>query len=306
MGSLRHELSGKRVLLEAVHLVGRSEQSSLRLCDSHVSHEHASLRWDGVHWLVKDLGSLNRTFVDGSELKPSEARAIEAGTRLGFGNRTDLWRLDCAQEPGVMAVSLHDDEAVVASNGLLTLPSAEEPLATIYRASDGTWKADISGSLHSLADRSEIAVGSVQYRICLPQVFAPTTPAYGLVGRKVSELSVTFLLSSDLEQIEILICHQGTEQRLPARAHNDLLLLLARARRADAEAGLPDGNCGWVYHDELSRKAHRDPDRLNVDVHRIRRQFADLGLLDPAQIVERRARSRQLRIGVAASSERPL
>ncbi|MEI9950269.1 MAG: FHA domain-containing protein [Pseudomonadota bacterium] len=289
-----------------MHLVGRSEQSSLRLDDSHVSHEHASIRWDGLQWLVKDLGSLNHTFVDGSELKPSEARALAVGTRLAFGRRLDSWIVESTAEPVVMAVSLHDDRVVFASNGLLTLPSSDEPLATVYRGRDGAWAADISGNLQSVADRSEISVGNVRYRVCLPQVFAPTTPTYGLVGRRVSDLSVVFLLSSDLEEVEMVISYEGTEQRLPARGHNDLLLLLARARRQDAEAGLPDANCGWVYHDELSRQARRDPDRLNIDVHRIRRQFAELGLIDPAQIVERRARSRQLRIGIHRSSERPL
>jgi len=45
----------------------------------------------------------------------------------------------------------------------------------------------------------------------------------------------------------------------------------------------------------------RDPSttapQINLDVFRIRKQFAALGLPDAANIVERRPRTRQLRIG---------
>jgi hypothetical protein len=41
------------------------------------------------------------------------------------------------------------------------------------------------------------------------------------------------------------------------------------------------------------------PPQLNLDVFRLRRQFAALGIVDAANIVERRPRTRQLRIGTA-------
>jgi hypothetical protein len=44
------------------------------------------------------------------------------------------------------------------------------------------------------------------------------------------------------------------------------------------------------------------PPQLNIDVHRIRKQFAEVGVLDAANIVERRPRTRQLRIGTGRLS----
>jgi hypothetical protein len=38
--------------------------------------------------------------------------------------------------------------------------------------------------------------------------------------------------------------------------------------------------------------------QLTLDIYRARRQFSDAGVVDSAQIVERRTTSRELRIGV--------
>ena len=39
------------------------------------------------------------------------------------------------------------------------------------------------------------------------------------------------------------------------------------------------------------------PPRLNIDVFRIRQMFEGIGLIDAANIIERRLRARQIRIG---------
>jgi hypothetical protein len=38
--------------------------------------------------------------------------------------------------------------------------------------------------------------------------------------------------------------------------------------------------------------------QLNVDIFRTRRQFAEVGIVDAAGIIERRPRARELRLGV--------
>jgi hypothetical protein len=54
-----------------------------------------------------------------------------------------------------------------------------------------------------------------------------------------------------------------------------------------------------VYQDELMRELGTSGTQLNVDIFRIRKQFATLDLSESAAIVERRPRTKQLRIGVA-------
>jgi FHA domain len=306
MAWIVNENEGKRVMLEAVHLVGRSDQCSLRLSDDYVSSEHASIRWDGKDWTIKDLGSLNHTYVDGSKLRASEIRTLLHGARLAFGNPSDPWRLEDASEPVVMAVPEDGSEPVVEQGGLLALPSPENPAAMLYRGGTGRWTLELNGVQQPLTDRSFVTVEGRVYRLCLPQAVERTRPVQGLQGTKVSSIALTFLISSDREEIELIVAHGSNKSRLPSRTHNELLLLLARSRRQDADAGLPAGNCGWNYHDELCKKLGCDPDRLNVDVYRIRKQFAELGLIDPGQVIERRLRTRQLRLGIPESTEQPL
>jgi hypothetical protein len=79
------------------------------------------------------------------------------------------------------------------------------------------------------------------------------------------------------------------------RRHNYLLLTLARQRLEDAKSNLPETSCGWVDLEELSHDPTMAPPQLNIDVFRIREQFAKAGLADAAEIIERRPR--KMRIG---------
>jgi hypothetical protein len=303
MGWLRSKRSGLRVPLESLHLVGRGPRSALLLTDSRVSHEHASLRWDGGVWTLRDLGSLNRTTSNGQALAPGEVVSLPLGARIVFGSEEECWILEDDGPPQVMAVPLDGGIATVAEDGLLPLPSAENPLLTIYRAQNGTWTYEDGSASEPLTDQAIIQAGPLRYRFCLPQITSRTTPVSGLGGLRVSNLHLEFLVSSDLEHIEILARAGEATQKLGARSHNELLLLLARARRNDQEQGLPAPSCGWLSQDEVARMMRLDPEHLNVQIFRIRRQFAELGLVDPGQIVERRPKSRQMRFGGVSSSE---
>ena len=97
----------------------------------------------------------------------------------------------------------------------------------------------------------------------------------------------------------MLLESRGIAFKLGARAHNYLLLTLARYRLQDAAKGMWDAACGWVYIDDLLRALVATSNQLNVDIHRIRKQFGVLGLADAAAIIERRPRTGQIRIGVS-------
>jgi hypothetical protein len=86
---------------------------------------------------------------------------------------------------------------------------------------------------------------------------------------------------------------------LGTRSHNYLLLTLARRRLADKAEGFLDSVCGWIYQEDLLRALSTTHLQLNVDICRIRKHFAAVGLKETACIVERRPRTKQIRIGVA-------
>jgi pSer/pThr/pTyr-binding forkhead associated (FHA) protein len=73
--------------LRSVHLIGRTAPSNLCLQDPKVSSAHARLRWTGAGWELRDLGSTNGTFVDGSAHLPVVTRILQ-------GNHADGGDLD--------------------------------------------------------------------------------------------------------------------------------------------------------------------------------------------------------------------
>ena len=86
----------------------------------------------------------------------------------------------------------------------------------------------------------------------------------------------------------------GPTEQLPEQ-HGLLLLVLARRRLADIDAGLPDGECGWLELGDLGPNDDLRP--LNIWVFRIRHLFAELGVVDSVGIIEWREPRRAFRIG---------
>jgi hypothetical protein len=109
--------------------------------------------------------------------------------------------------------------------------------------------------------------------------------------------ALTIAVSSDEEYVHVQLTIGSQSFDLAARTHNYLLLILARRRLSDAARGVPDEACGWVDSDEFSHDPSLTRSRINLDVHRIRRQLSALALGDPVEIVERRPRTK-LRIGI--------
>ena len=69
-------------LKPAAYIVGRSRSAPIRIKDRTVSKEHALLICQGKIVLVKDLGSLNHTFINGREATCGE---VEVGDEVQFG-----------------------------------------------------------------------------------------------------------------------------------------------------------------------------------------------------------------------------
>lgn len=63
--------------------IGRDVASGLRLSDSSSSRTHAELRYEAHGWVLRDLGSMNGTFVNGRRV--AGAVAVRAGDQVTFG-----------------------------------------------------------------------------------------------------------------------------------------------------------------------------------------------------------------------------
>src|SRR6187455_2472033 len=82
--------TGTRFALEESGVVGRGPTARLRVENSGVSREHASLRHREGAWWIQDLGSANGTFVNG--LPANVPMRLRNGDELSFGPARYIFR----------------------------------------------------------------------------------------------------------------------------------------------------------------------------------------------------------------------
>jgi FHA domain-containing protein len=305
MAVLTKQPEGNRSILLSRHLVGRSRLADLRMTEPTVSGEHAVLRWTGREWELHDLGSRNGTIVDGRKMAPGERVALASGAVIAFGQADNTWKLTDDAAPTVMAIATATGEVMCASDHLLALPSEEHPDAVVYRDSAGEWVLEQGGEAARVTDRQTIRVAGHEFLLRVPDMIAATwdnsSPA-----PQLRALTLRFAVSRDEEYVALTAHGEHKVIDLGARAHHNVLLMLARSRLDDRKAppaarpgASPESAEGWVYQDELADKLAIDENHLNVAVFRCRRQLAEAGIVGAADIVERRRPTREVRLGVS-------
>ena len=292
MARLRHTEGGGDWPLQTRNFIGRSRACTILVERPEVSGEHAILRWTGTDWEIKDLNSRNGVYLDGHRLPPGERAVLRTGARLGFG-RDAGYELVGAGEPTAFAVPLAGGDPIEAVGGILALPDAHAPTVTLFR-DDDTWSMDQAGETNTVADGSLVRLGDHAWRVHLPERLVPTAVAD--ITPQIDALRLRFSVSRDEEYVELVAVHDRQEFDLKARSHHYPLLLLARARLRHQD--LPPQRQGWVHQHELLAQLRVDRNALHLDIFRLRRQLGEAGIRDAARIVERRANTSQLRIGV--------
>ena len=271
-------------------LVGRSAACQLRLDDRHVSGEHATVAWTGLFWEVRDLGSRNGTYVDGTRLEPGQSARLRSGTRVAFGDPSEAWELMSEDPPTIMAVHTETQTIVTGHGDLLVLPDADSPEVSLYSEGADWWLDTGDGRPAPYAEGQLVQTSSGAWRIDLPSV-VEGTPLMHLEW-SLDSVELHFAVSRNEERVLLTVVARGVEVPLAPREHAYVLLTLARARRDDHE--LPSDSRGWRDRDDLERMLRLDSNALNVAIHRARQQLAAAGVLGAAQVVEVRRRKRRL------------
>jgi hypothetical protein len=276
-------------------LVGRSRACDLVIAARDVSAQHAVLQWTGLRWEMQDLGSRNGTYVDDVPVAGNRV-LVACDSKIRFG-RESTWILVDAGTPRLMVTREDTGEVILAEGGLLTLLDTDEPAACIYQDPHGVWVCERHGEPAVLDDRAIVSIDNVAWRVHLPTVCQATSQDEGGL-LLVAGLRLRLAFSRDEEQVEAIAIAGQRRLDLHVRAHNYLLLVLARRRIADASAGVPDTEQGWIRQDDLIRMLRMDENHLNISVHRARTQLGRLGVADAASLIERRSGIRQLRVGI--------
>jgi hypothetical protein len=288
----------RRVALPGRCVVGRSRSCDLELVDEHVSNQHATLEWNSTHWLVRDLGSSNGTFLNGRRLAPGETATLGKGDELRFGRKPTPWVVEDDGPPTLMAVHLATGGVQHADGCYLVLPDRQRPEVGVYQDQCGRWLAEARGDPRPVSDRDVLRTGDDD----LWRIHLPTSTEDTLKDSDgpllLAHLELTFLYTRDEEHVEVRARIGGRSHALKARAHHYPLFVLARQRLADHRAGAAPSEQGWVRQDELLRMLRIEENNLHISIHRARTQIGQLGVVDAAGLVERRSGTRQIRIGV--------
>jgi hypothetical protein len=300
MARLRNLDSGETRIAEPLHIFGRAPTSSSRLAAGYVSAQHASLRWTGGRWVLRDLGSRNGTYLNTDRLAIGEERHVRVGMKLAFGKaNNETWELlDDAPPPPVMAVPVDGGEPALLAGELIAVPSENDPQVTIYRSNEAAWLIERADEVTTaITNQQTFTAGGRTWRFCYSDAICETVQATSQTDLEVRHLQLLFSVSRDEEHVALQMTCGGRTFDMGARSHNYLLLTLARRRITDTADGIAETSCGWLYQEDLARGLHIDPPQLHLDVYRLRQQFGSIGVADAASIIERRPRTRQLRIG---------
>ncbi|MFZ5894980.1 MAG: FHA domain-containing protein [Myxococcota bacterium] len=285
-------------ILQSEHLIGRGSQCNLLLSRAYVSTQHALIRWSGTAWELVDRGSRNGTLVDGVQVEAGKPYALELGSVVAFGHREECWQLVDIGPPQVAIVCLDTNVELLDTVGVIGVPSDDDPICSVYRDTDGLWKLEYPDTPPAMIeDGYTWEVAGQRWRFSCPKLVGPTATSETQLAGRSGRLH--FVVSRDEEFVELTIEYARRSLSLGSRSHNYLLLVLARARSEDRAAGLSESSCGWRYKEDLADALRMTPQQVDGEVHRIRKHFGQHGLEESSTIIERRPRTKQLRLGVS-------
>jgi len=114
-------------------VLGREETCDIVIQDAEVSRRHTQLAWEGNTFIVRDLGSTNGTFVNGSQI--TGTTAIRPGDTVGLGQTSLILEVRATDRPSSTSYPM--------PQGYMSPPMPQSRLKAIW----GNWWAGGCGCL---------------------------------------------------------------------------------------------------------------------------------------------------------------
>lgn len=293
----------RRVYLLPNATVGRADNNAVLIADPRVSATHACLRYAAPdQWVLRDLGSKNGTKIDGVSIAPGKDLVLENDATIAFGGVPTRWIFHSGLPADLIVrevtVGSPASGELVPTDGIVALPSVEEPRSLVFRRADRWVLEGVGAESQALHDFVVFEVERHAYQVRISD-YTPTLTSSD-VRPTIATARLVLRVSRDEEHVSAEVGVAGATQSLSPRSHLYLLVVLARARAADRARGLGDDEAGWCHVEDVQKEmAVSSPEALNVHVFRVRKEFGRLSFSDPGQVIERRRMSGQIRLGLS-------
>lgn len=286
--------------LYAHHSFGRFQFTVDTLIeDLSVSKIHVIIEWLNGKWVIRDL-SRNGTWLNHKRLTKEEHQLLHLGDTISFaGNTKKTYIVKDLTPPVDQLIKLSAEGKLTDQSIKLSyyhlIPENTPECAVVYQQDSGQWFIeDLDNQLTTktpINDDSTVSISGEQWLFKSSHIGANTNisavPLY-----YISDLNFIFKLSLDEETTELNVVHHDQKINLQTRSHHYLTLNLARYRARDEMRGLAAEDQGWVNTEQLVKDLGVDMRYLNIQIHRARKQFADVieHVHDAENIIERQLR----------------
>ena len=154
----------------------------------------------------------------------------------------------------------------------------------------GEWICESDSGVSVLASGDLVGTNECVWQFMEAKTVAPTLQLEAQAQADAADIAVSFEVSQNEEHVALKINIDHLEYDLGERNHHYLLLLLARQRITDKQAGIDDAEQGWVEKERLSQMLGQSETHINIQVYRFRKQL--IKALPPSlvlpQVIERR------------------
>jgi len=284
-------VSNEEVNLLTMHQFGRHKGCcDTILTNPKTSRVHATVSWDGQHWIIQD-NSINGTFVNDQKLPANSAQLLQRNDKIRFANQPqDEWLLTDISAPKSMLIPQTANAPLVILEDMVVLPNEDNPELTIYLSLEGHWICESNIGSFALTHGSKVNVKGMIWQFAEATEYEQTIPIEQ-IKQNTEQLSLLFEVSQDEEHVNITVNFDKHSIELGERSHHYLILLLARQYLQDREnERVIEGERGWITTTELMKELRTEETTVNMQIYRFRKQLLKIKPDDMvlAQLIERR------------------
>jgi hypothetical protein len=305
MAYLFNQLGNTRCYLYAHHSFGRFSYS----VDTVISHPcvskiHAIVEWKNQQWCIRDI-STNGTWLNNKKLIKEQHQPLKVGDIINIVNGDnytfevhDLSPPCDLLVPHSSSISYLDEieQNAISLQSYHLLPNEKKPeVALRLDLQSKQWLLEYIDEPNikpRLLNEGDVITLNHQNWQLQHSRLEDSTELQNKPLLAIDDLFCLFELSPNEEITKLKVISPHDVTNFHTRSHHYLTLTLARYRAEDAKKGLPCEEQGWVNTERLLRDLGVDMAHLNIQIHRSRKQFADMltNVINAENVIERQLR----------------